>query len=426
MPVNSMNLSGNIFLYPSPSSMSHKSSISTALYSLTHHPYQKYAFMTTLHSLHLVPLFAVFAKSLYVQGVNISVASYIYRLKSACSVIFSSFIDFGFTILESVCISLNRSLLSRFYAWLYLWSVSLYSLPEQDIKSRCRALFLAFQRHTMLRHDYSARLASLEQVSLLYKYVSKSLLCPSHLITIYTTIPPCLNLRRLFLAHDLASAFWCLSIAVSSCFVSPNQMMFERTPWIAKSPSLISLRDTETMVIGGGRPYVFCPKNILPFVVSNNSNLDSVSAFTFVDHVDDVGLLSYPPDQNFFHTNVSLLDIIPHISIKQVHKIACVHHLSVGSHVPKGELLSHFKNHDCINCNLYKTVFSVSSTTQIRDRDRKRSMRDTHSASATDKSPCVFPPPPLSPELSRTVITGFCNDTMPSKIEEAGCAVCGG
>jgi len=74
----------------------------------------------------------------------------------------------------------------------------------------------------------------------------------------------------------------------------------------------------ETTVIGRGRSHVFSPEMILPFIVSNNTNLESVTAFTFVDHVNQVGLSSYPPDQNFFHTNISLLDIILHISIQAV------------------------------------------------------------------------------------------------------------
>ena len=36
-----------------------------------------------------------------------------------------------------------------------------------------------------------------------------------------------------------------------------------------------------------------------------------------------------------------------------------------------------------------------------------------------------FPPPPLSQELSHTVIRNFCKDSVPHKFEESGCAVCG-
>ena len=36
-----------------------------------------------------------------------------------------------------------------------------------------------------------------------------------------------------------------------------------------------------------------------------------------------------------------------------------------------------------------------------------------------------FPPSPPSKRLMHKIITGFCNDTHPSKFEEAGCAICG-
>ena len=36
-----------------------------------------------------------------------------------------------------------------------------------------------------------------------------------------------------------------------------------------------------------------------------------------------------------------------------------------------------------------------------------------------------FPPPPVDNELSQRIISDFCNDSLPSALEEAGCAVCG-
>jgi hypothetical protein len=36
-----------------------------------------------------------------------------------------------------------------------------------------------------------------------------------------------------------------------------------------------------------------------------------------------------------------------------------------------------------------------------------------------------FPPSPPSERLMHKIISGFCNDTHPSKFEEAGCAACG-
>ncbi|KAF8877204.1 hypothetical protein BD779DRAFT_1448730 [Infundibulicybe gibba] len=37
----------------------------------------------------------------------------------------------------------------------------------------------------------------------------------------------------------------------------------------------------------------------------------------------------------------------------------------------------------------------------------------------------MFPPPPLTETLSRTIIKDFCQDLAPKRLEESGCAVCG-
>ena len=37
----------------------------------------------------------------------------------------------------------------------------------------------------------------------------------------------------------------------------------------------------------------------------------------------------------------------------------------------------------------------------------------------------TFPPPPLTKELSETIIRNWCKETKPSSLKESGCAVCG-
>jgi len=45
--------------------------------------------------------------------------------------------------------------------------------------------------------------------------------------------------------------------------------------------------------------------------------------------------------------------------------------------------------------------------------------------STHNEAPSKFPPLPPMPALLESIVEGFCADTSPSLIEEAGCAVCG-
>ena len=97
-----------------------------------------------------------------------------------------------------------------------------------------------------------------------------------------------------------------------------------------------------------------------------------------------------------------------------------------------------------MSCNQRVTAFKPV-------KKNKKSLRHLHSAKAKEIKICPkvgkkfwgkperavtnhkyyiqenvkFPPSPPSKRLMHKIITGFCNDTHPSKFEEAGCAVCG-
>ncbi|EDR12998.1 uncharacterized protein LACBIDRAFT_312115 [Laccaria bicolor S238N-H82] len=45
--------------------------------------------------------------------------------------------------------------------------------------------------------------------------------------------------------------------------------------------------------------------------------------------------------------------------------------------------------------------------------------------SKENKSDTDFPPKPPSKKLIHKIISGFCEDTLPSKLLESGCTVCG-
>ena len=231
---------------------------------------------------------------------------------------------------------------------------------------------------------------------------------------------------------------------------------------------------------GGGGQHIFPLELIHPHIIAG-SNVCHDHAFKFIDHVDSIGQAAYPVQQDFIHAKVPLGDILPYLPLKLGRKIARLHHIAIGSHVSKSEFIHYFENHDCVSCNLYSSVFAVVNSKAAKDRLRKRLgiiklnninstetlLKEDHS-SKKDNTDCCrmtltrgqavndsqngldkvhtvdtiiqvepvspinpivesveFPPTPLENTLSQRIISDFCEQSSPSALEEAGCAVCG-
>ena len=203
------------------------------------------------------------------------------------------------------------------------------------------------------------------------------------------------------------------------------------------------------------------------------------NAFVFVDHVDSTGRLSYPADKHFVHANIPLEKLVSFLTVKMLLKIARLHHIPIGSHVPKSEIVHSFENHSCASCNLYHSVFSVVDSQSLKAKNRMRTLRlnlnksslhdDAQIAFKSHKPPpinlkpmrsdartCIrkpepidnksntlerkaevlfpldpmlqpveYPPPPLNDTQSRKIIDEFCAKSNKTSIEESGCGVCG-
>ena len=183
--------------------------------------------------------------------------------------------------------------------------------------------------------------------------------------------------------------------------------------------------------------------------------------------MDDIGCLAYPLEQGFVYANLTLAaNIVPFLSRQAlaVQKIARIHKIPISSHwnLTKNlkDLVDMFEGHSsCINCTLYKCVLKVQLSPSLIRKDasakafadlteEKRSDSDSEpnktkqtsrkktkgsnsiSKHAVDPipSPPAFPPPPLTKELSETIIQqwpGCRKETKLSWLEESGCAVCG-
>lgn len=132
-----------------------------------------------------------------------------------------------------------------------------------------------------------------------------------------------------------------------------------------------------------------------------------------------------------------LFTLIPLIPVPVARKIACIHNVKIPRHISKDELAGYFKNHNCINCNLYFTIFSVvpnkpdpSNVNRSQNRSteasdvKKACMKEEISSSKSEIN-VPFPPPALDNKLTHKIIKNFCQDLQPKNFEESGCAVCG-
>jgi hypothetical protein len=203
--------------------------------------------------------------------------------------------------------------------------------------------------------------------------------------------------------------------------------------------------DQTIVPVGGGRPYLSSHPAVTLFIKRCNDQVSSAHVFHYVVHVDDIGCLSYPVQHGFVHADLSLTEIVPHISRQMVQRIARIHKIHLSSHwcLTKDELVKAFEGHDCINCNIYISILeaqlpasdkknkkSAKAFANLTEEERvKRNMKKRKGFKGDETkvstvSP-VFPPPPLTKDLSETIIREWCEKSKPSSLEESGCAVCG-
>ncbi|KAF8811306.1 hypothetical protein BYT27DRAFT_7089787, partial [Phlegmacium glaucopus] len=167
---------------------------------------------------------------------------------------------------------------------------------------------------------------------------------------------------------------------------------------------------------GGGRQHEFSALEVELYVTAS-CNFDRECAFKYVDHVDGLGQVRYPIEQKFIHTNIPLSNIVPYVSVRVALKIARLHGLQIGSHVPKLEICCILEGHNCISCNLYVTVFAIIDSKPVRRRkyEAEKNLDDGNASHVTDSpllNATTFPPAPLSNDLSLKVISGFCADSL--------------
>lgn len=116
--------------------------------------------------------------------------------------------------------------------------------------------------------------------------------------------------------------------------------------------------------VGGGRQHEFPFETIVPYILLDDApNLEST--FSYIGHFDGLGLLAHPSSQTVAHTQIPLDIILLHLSLKS---ITAILNIQFGSHLSKSDLISQYKSHSCVSCNLYYMVFLIVDSKLTRDR----------------------------------------------------------
>ena len=121
---------------------------------------------------------------------------------------------------------------------------------------------------------------------------------------------------------------------------------------------------------GGGAQHSFPFEVVAPYVVQGDTG-SSNNVFKFVVHGKHVNTRNYGAG-NFVLTKVPLCNIVRHISVEMILKIAQIHKIKITSHIPKSVMVTYFDAHHCATCNNAITIFSVAQSKLARDRNCKR------------------------------------------------------
>ena len=339
--------------------------------------------------------------------------------------------------------------------------VSFLYMSASSPLSVCHRLGLLMHRHLMRRHDFLVLMTKLccplpwsgccalirgevLSASLLWKLQCEGYHIPS---------VPALSLSLVICAvhtsyeHKIKAShehfLSCLTHLKLNC-----------VPSMENSDCHASDFQPDKTLLGGGRPHVFAASEVLPFICGPVSGNDKY--FTFVDYVDVETSKTMNISEGCVVAAIPLLNLVPHVPVRTATKIGHYHKIKFGSHVPKNQIVEHFAGHQCVDCppcvGIFKgrqklIVRTKASTTQSHHScitpvlvkqelnavtnvkpEGAKSIGHLSDGGATEQESVpnhLYPPPPLSSDLAHTVIRDFCDESQPSRFEEAGCAVCG-
>ena len=201
--------------------------------------------------------------------------------------------------------------------------------------------------------------------------------------------------------------------------------------------------------IGGGASTRSEFKMLEPYMISTKFQIKNPENFNYMYNghgsCDRMMQRIQACGGNHIMCNIPLSSIAGILTTTQANEVAKEHNLLMLSRKPLAEKQAAIKSHICTKiCTERVTIFkAVDKNRKVQQLQSKETVKKVVSEPKVGrkywakskqiisnhkyyiKNNVRFPPSPPSNRLMHKIISGFCNDTHPSKIEEAGCAICG-
>ena len=260
-----------------------------------------------------------------------------------------------------------------------------FQLFFQHMVFRARLLQITFRHNQHSQHDYIA----LSDHSCFYHHKKLSL---------------CFFIFSYCLTRRVVSF-----LIISLTLVSPHRNTFCRKAKVVRLRTFAHADEGRAVKGGHGTKKFSTAEFLSDFVEPHphGQQVQSGETYHYVDHTDDVGLLSYSKDTHVF-ASIPLRDLLIQVTVSQGQALIKCHNVSWGTREGISVVRSRLEHHSGLCCTHNKSVFI------------KRIVKHAEKQGSIE-----FPPTPLDTTLTKEIIEKACNRMKAETIGEKGCAVCG-
>ena len=359
--------------------------------------------------------------------------------------------------------------------WNINHNIYIFMLNSYDINLLIACILMKLQRYITRRHDFAYYWRSLpfhellksqhmffwvlivalfQPMSIFYINLFINWIIFLYLLFIRSLIYLYMKIRNLFvhlwrmcvtISRNKINTILHISLLLVHFCEWAHLMTFYKPETSVFTASTVEIKHT---FVGGGASTRSDFKMLEPYIISTNCQNPENFNYLYNGHgsFNKVMRKIQTCGENHIICNIPLGSIANILTMTQANEVAKEHNLHILSRKPLAEKQAAIKSHICTKvCNERITIFKAVDKNQKAQKHQskekvknviisqpkvgRKSWAKPKRAIANHKyhikNNVQFPPSPPSSRLMHKIISGFCDDTHPSKFEEAGCAVCG-
>jgi hypothetical protein len=183
---------------------------------------------------------------------------------------------------------------------------------------------------------------------------------------------------------------------------------------------------------GGGRSFHVVPSKLLESrLIKHNkcSVLNTSASYRFVNYLLNINLADYHVENN--HSvlcRFTLSEASIWLTNQDIITTAKRHGINLATNTRRSDIMEVLTDHTCESCLYHACMFEeIQKPSQKPVKLESFIQCEKHIGMKNEKQsePPKFPPDPISKKMAEKIINGFCLDSDPTILQEAGCAVCG-